>query len=239
MSAQALCKAADLAPPQGSVRITLASMALDLLPEGAVWVPDARMLILADLHLGKAAHFAARGQMLPPHESSETLHRLTRLVDQHRPETLILLGDSFHSKRGAAAMDEGVIAALNHLTTRTRLLLITGNHDAELPIGIAGQSAAAFVLGGIILRHEPCADGQVEMIGHLHPSARLKTAAGMVRRRCYVLTPHRLILPAFGSLTGSRNVSSSEFAPWLDKGGTAYLLAGGDVHGVSLAHFIR
>jgi uncharacterized protein len=239
MSAQALCKAADLAQPAGSVRITLASMALDLLPEGAVWVPDARMLIVADLHLGKAAHFAAHGQMLPPHETRETLHRLTRLVDHHAPETLVLLGDSFHSKRGAAAMGEGVMAALNQLAARTRLIFITGNHDAELPLGLAGESAATFTLGDITLRHEPCDDGQAEIIGHLHPSARLKTAAGMVRRRCFVLTPHRLILPAFGSLTGSRDVTSPEFAPWLAEGGTAYLLAGGRVHGVSLAHLMH
>jgi len=239
MNAQAVCKADDVAQPQGSARITLASMALALLPEGAVWGADARALIVGDLHLGKAAHFAARGQMLPPQEARETLLRLTRLVDQHRPETLVLLGDSFHSKRGAAALDAGVMAALNHLATRTRHLFITGNHDRDLPPLITGQSAATFALGDITLRHEPFADGQAEIVGHLHPSARLKTAAGMVRRRCFVHTPHRLILPAFGSLTGSRDVSSPEFAPWLTEGGTAYLLAGGRVHAVNLAHLMH
>lgn len=238
MNTQAACKADDVTRLQGSARITLASVALELTPEGAVWMPEARVLIVADLHLGKAAHFAARGQMLPPHEAQETLHRLSRLVDYHVPETLILLGDTFHSKRGAAALDAGAVAALNALTTRTRLLFITGNHDQELPPLITGESAATFTLGTILLRHEPCGDGQVEIVGHLHPSARLKTAAGMVRRRCFVHTLNRIILPAFGSLTGSRDVSCPEFSPWITEGGMAFLLAEGRVHAVSIAHLI-
>ena len=48
----------------------------------ALYLPARRALIVADLHLEKASWFAARGQMLPPHDCLATLETLAALVTQ-------------------------------------------------------------------------------------------------------------------------------------------------------------
>ena len=69
------------------------------LPEGALWWPDTRTLIVSDLHLEKGSSFAARGQMLPPYDTSATLAIVEALVRRLVPERVISLGDSFHEDR--------------------------------------------------------------------------------------------------------------------------------------------
>ena len=63
------------------VPFSFAGHALCALPEGALFWPTRRALLVADLHFEKASWFAARGQMLPPYDSLATLGELTRLVD--------------------------------------------------------------------------------------------------------------------------------------------------------------
>ena len=43
-------------------------------PEGALFWPSERGMLVADLHLEKASWFARLGQMLPPYDSLATLH---------------------------------------------------------------------------------------------------------------------------------------------------------------------
>ena len=68
---------------------------------GALYWPGERMLIVADLHLEKASAHAARGTMLPPYDTRETLERLAAAIDRYEPAVVVALGDSLHD-RGAA-----------------------------------------------------------------------------------------------------------------------------------------
>ncbi len=45
-------------------------------PAGALYWPDERLLVVADLHLEKGSAFAARGVLLPPYDTAATLARL-------------------------------------------------------------------------------------------------------------------------------------------------------------------
>jgi uncharacterized protein len=202
-------------PRRRGVAVNLGSLALRLFPEGAASVPVHDMLVVADLHLEKATAFAARGQMLPPYETLETLQKLSRLVSTHAPGTLVLLGDSFHS--AITALDEAGHAGralIDTLGAMTDLVWIAGNHDPAPPVALPGRWLPELVLDGVILRHAPVADGRPEIVGHLHPSARLPTRAGTQRRRCFLVSPTRLVLPAFGSLTGGLDVSDPAIAEW-------------------------
>jgi uncharacterized protein len=49
---------------------------LRALPQGALFWPARRALIVADLHFEKASWFAKFGQMLPPYDSVATLAAL-------------------------------------------------------------------------------------------------------------------------------------------------------------------
>jgi metallophosphoesterase superfamily enzyme len=54
-----------------------------------------------------------------------------------------------------------------------------------------------------VLRHEAVrGDVRPEISGHFHPKLRLNLKGRHVSRRCYVLSPTKLIMPAFGALTG-------------------------------------
>ena len=46
--------------------MTVAGVTLIADPAGALYWPDERLLVVADLHLEKGSAFAARGVLLPP-----------------------------------------------------------------------------------------------------------------------------------------------------------------------------
>ena len=192
---------------------------------GCVWHAPSRSLLAADLHLEKGTSFAARGQMLPPYDTRETLRRLLAAFEAFAPNRLILLGDSFHSMHQALAEQPDALAIIASLAARAELIWIAGNHDPELPLSLPGQASASVLIGDVVLRHLPVADGRAEIVGHLHPAAFLQTRAGRQKRRCFIHSGERLILPAFGTLTGSINVADPMIARWFPEGrGTVDLL---------------
>ena len=100
------------------------------LPQGALFWPARRALLVADLHLEKASWFARFGQMLPPYDSMATLRRLTALVAATGAREVWCLGDSFHDAGGCERLPERARRTmLRALTGRTRWTWITGNHD--------------------------------------------------------------------------------------------------------------
>ncbi len=62
-----------------------------------------------------------------------------------------------------------------------------------------------------MLRHEAVADDPTpEMSGHFHPKLRLRLKGRSVSRRCYVAGATKLILPAYGTLTGGLDAAHPE-----------------------------
>ena len=49
-------------------------------PSGALYWPEERMLVVADLHLEKGSAFAKRGVLLPPYDTASTLARLAGVL---------------------------------------------------------------------------------------------------------------------------------------------------------------
>ena len=66
-------------------------------------------------------------------------------------------------------------------------------------------------MAGIILRHEAQPDEQrPEISGHFHPKLRVHLRGRRVSRRCFIASSRKLILPAFGSLTGGLDAHHPE-----------------------------
>jgi metallophosphoesterase superfamily enzyme len=99
------------------------------LPQGALYWPARRALLVADLHLEKASWFAGRGQMLPPYDSMATLADLAALVAATAAAEVWCLGDSFHDVGGCDRLPTAARETLTGLTQATRWTWITGNHD--------------------------------------------------------------------------------------------------------------
>jgi hypothetical protein len=88
---------------------------------------------------------------------------------------------------------------------------IVGNHDAGFIDHCGGRIAEEGEVGGLVLRHEAVElDPRPEISGHFHPKLRLSFKGRSVSRRCYVASESKLILPAFGALTGGLDASHPE-----------------------------
>ncbi|MEA3032549.1 MAG: uncharacterized protein QOH86_565 [Sphingomonadales bacterium] len=195
------------------VRFSFAGHPLMALPEGALFWPSRRALLIADLHLEKASWFARLGQMLPPYDSVATLTDLTALVESTGAEEIWCLGDSFHDRFGCERLPERARAMLTALTGATRWTWITGNHDSGLLDHCGGRIAEEAEVDGLLLRHEADpAEPRPELSGHFHPKLRVSHRGRRVSRRCFVATQRKLILPAFGSLTGGLDAAHPEIA---------------------------
>ena len=80
--------------------LTFAGHTFEPLLSGALFWRAESMLLVADLHFEKFSSYARRGQMLPPYDTSLTLKRLERDIEQTRAERVVALGYSFHRDDG-------------------------------------------------------------------------------------------------------------------------------------------
>jgi DNA ligase-associated metallophosphoesterase len=185
------------------VRFSFCGHELVALPQGALFWPARRALLVADLHLEKASWFAGHGQMLPPYDTLATLADLTALAAATDPLEIWCLGDSFHDVGGCERLPPQACEMLAHLTRTHRWTWITGNHDPVVPAMVGGSAIHEALVDGIVLRHEADRhDPRPEMSGHFHPKLRIHRRGRLVSRRCFVASATKLILPAFGALTG-------------------------------------
>jgi hypothetical protein len=194
------------------VRFSFGGVELAALPGGVLWWPMRAALIVADLHLEKASFLARFGQMLPPYDSEATLADLSALIAATQAREVWCLGDSFHDARGCERLSPEARTTLRELTAASRWTWIVGNHDrhtSALADHCGGTVVDDAEVDGLLLRHEAEADERrPELSGHFHPKLRLTLKGRRVARRCFVMTEGKLILPAFGALTGGLDVDS-------------------------------
>ena len=196
------------------------------LQQGALYWPARRALLVADLHLEKASWFARLGQMLPPYDSVATLADLTALAAGTGADEIWCLGDSFHDRHGCERLPAAARDMLTALTRTTRWTWISGNHDPLIGTAVVDRCGGAIAeeaeVDGILLRHaaDP-AEERPEISGHFHPKLRINHRGRSVSRRCFVAAERKLILPAFGTLTGGLEASHPEIARAVGRGAQA------------------
>ncbi len=208
---------------------------------GALYWPEERLLVVADLHFEKGSSYAARGVLLPPYDTAATLARLGGLIAHYAPRAVIALGDSFHDGGGPERVMPADRAALFALQRGRDWFWIAGNHDPEPAGNIGGGFAAELGIGALTFRHEPMVeapDGQI--CGHLHPVARVARRGRSVGRRCFATDGRRAVIPAFGAYTGGLNIRDRAFAeifPTLDF--TAHMLGEDRVYAIAASRCLR
>lgn len=204
------------------VPFSFGGQALAALAEGAIFWPARRALLVADLHLEKASWFAGRGQMLPPYDSLATLEALAALVDRCGATEIWCLGDSFHDVAGCDRLPQAAQDRLRALTAATGWTWITGNHDPAILDRCGGAVVEEALVDGLVLRHEADpAELRPELSGHFHPKLRVRVRGKQVARRCFVASAAKLVLPAFGALTGGLDVDHPEIRRAVGRGAEA------------------
>lgn len=203
------------------VRIECGPAAADvlLLPGRAALLPGSRTLLVADLHLGKAATFRRAGIPVPEGSAQADLARLERLVAEHEVRRLIVLGDLFHARSGCTPAVVAEFAATRARIAATAVVLVLGNHDRAI-----GTIPAALGIDACLAQldeppfhfvHEPATAavdrGLFTVAGHLHPTVAVASPSGdRLSDRCFAADPGLLVLPAFGSFTGGHRVEPAD-----------------------------
>jgi DNA ligase-associated metallophosphoesterase len=204
------------------VRFSFSGHELVALAAGALYWPARRALLVADLHFEKASWFAQFGQMLPPYDSLATLDALEALTERLAPPPAGARSpwDRGSCRPGTTAPPAQ--ARLRALTGGCRWTWITGNHDAGFTTSCGGAVLEEAVVDGLVLRHEADpAESRPELSGHFHPKLRVTVRGRTIARRCFVATPTKLVLPAFGSLTGGLEPHHPEIVRAVGRGAEA------------------
>ncbi|RKF21686.1 ligase-associated DNA damage response endonuclease PdeM [Altericroceibacterium spongiae] len=195
------------------VPVSFSGEELVMTSSNALYWPREAALLVADLHLEKASFYARHGQMLPPYDSRETLSRLALAIRETGARRVYSLGDNFHDNDGPQRLEpyaSGMMAALIRIVD---WVWITGNHDSALIADMGGSIADELDISGLILRHEARkGETRSEISGHFHPRIQLSLRQRHIRRPCAVIArmehgTDRMILPAFGALTGGMNAA--------------------------------
>lgn len=211
-----------------SVAARVAGETVLLLPEKALYWPAQKMLIVADIHFGKAAAFRALGVPVPRGTTTENLTGLDALVDAHGAEHIVFLGDFLHARAAHASATQQAMLAWRERRSSLRLTLVRGNHDrhagdpaAQLGIALVDEPHE---IGPFAFCHHPDIDTPgYALAGHIHPVYVLATRFDALRLPCFVVGSERMILPSFGSFTGGHAIRP-------EPGDTIYVSSGDAVH---------
>lgn len=186
-----------------------------LMPDRALYWPARRALLVADVHIGKAASYRALHQPVPRGTTEATLARLDTLLDQYGCEQLIVLGDFLHARTARAPATMAQLHAWRERHEHLEIVLIRGNHDrnagdppASLGIEVKDEP---WLSGPFALQHEPTPHPTHPVLaGHVHPVFVLRGKARQrLRLPCFLIDGHVSLLPAFGEFTGGWEITPS------------------------------
>lgn len=185
---------------------------------GVLWWPEESVLVVGDLHFGKAQRAARHGGgLLPPYDMADTLARLDEEIAALAPATVVCLGDSFDDPEAEARMLDPDAMWLARLMAGREWIWVAGNHDPG-PVETGGTLRADWRRGALAFRHV-ATEAVPEVSAHYHPKVRIAGTA----RRCFLIDDARVILPAFGAYTGGLDTRAAPLAGLMRPGALAVL----------------
>ena len=197
-----------------TLNISVCGYTITLLHQKAIWLPEIKTLIIADLHIGKIEHFRSAGIGLPSEASMATITKLKSILDSYQPHKVIFLGDLFHSRKNSSfAVFKNLLDSYCHIT----FILVLGNHDImkeddyqDLDLLVVSE----FYIDNLWLTHEPQSKINSEyynIAGHIHPGVRLSgKGRESISLACFYFGLHGAIIPAFGYFTGKAMLQNTE-----------------------------
>ncbi len=190
--------------------IELGGVTLRLCPERAAFRPAEGELLVADVHIGKAAAFRRAGRAMPPGTTRRELERIDALVARLGARRLTLLGDLFHDEVEPDSPTARTFSRWLLERSDLEVTLVRGNHDRHAVEFIEQLELRAVAeplrRNGLVYRHHPEGEGPF-VAGHVHPGVRLMDGTDRARLPVFWEKEEGLILPAFGQFTGLQIVS--------------------------------
>ena len=182
-----------------------------LLAQKALYWPREKMLVVADIHFGKAASFRALGVPVPGGTTAANTGALDALIDEYDVQQILFLGDFLHAKAAHAAATLAAMREWRWRHPQLRLVVVRGNHDlhagdppASLKIDMVDEphTLAPFAF----CHHPDMLVPSYVLAGHVHPLYRLRHGWESLMLPCFLLGETRAVLPSFGAFTGGHPV---------------------------------
>ena len=191
--------------------ITINQHNFTLHSSGCIFWITKKILLISDVHLGKVAHFRKHGMAIPNDAIFENFTKLNVVLELFKPETIIFLGDLFHSKMNK----EWNLFANWTKEISQEVILVEGNHDIidkenyeDLGIKIYSE---LFIEDFLLTHHPSERKNFFNFCGHIHPGIQLKGIGKQyLKLPCFFNKPQQLILPAFGEFTGNYYLTPTE-----------------------------
>ena len=187
-----------------------------LLPDKAAFWVDQKMLIVSDIHLGKSGHFRKSGIAAPVNITQKTLERLGNLIENLHPETVLFLGDLFHSEANREwFLFESWLENVQNISFK----LVSGNHDVlhssfYKKCGIEVYpylDSKPFLFVHDLDEYSLHAKDQLTVAGHVHPCITVRGKGRQsLRLPCFLFSESRILFPAFGDFTGMHSIKPLE-----------------------------
>lgn len=171
-----------------------------------------KTLILSDLHLGKTGHFRKSGIAIPQDIFKEDIQRFVSLLQTFKPESVIVIGDMFHSYDNK---EHELFAKWRKDFQQLQIQLVMGNHDIlhadwyanaaieikENKLDIDSFSFVHDITDATITENNFC------FSGHIHPGISIHGISKQsLHFPCFYFTKTYAVLPAFGKFTGTYTV---------------------------------
>lgn len=184
------------------MKLTIRDETVYLLPEKALYWPREKMIVVADLHLGKAATFRSLGIPIPEGCMQADLAKLRLILEKYEAKTCVVAGDLIHAKRGLSESTIDIFSSWLK-TINTEIHLVIGNHDHALKKNLPEGwnlivHADEYNIQPFIFTHLPNPDSQAFVwSGHIHPFISIPFLRKSYKMPCFVLNEEVGILPAF------------------------------------------
>lgn len=166
-----------------------------LSPTPALLLEDReRILLASDLHIGLEYELSKMGISLP-NQAGRILGGLLSLVEENRPDRVVLLGDIKHAVPITSFQERREIPRFfsTLLEEVEAVDVVRGNHDANLqqllPEGVSIHPSRGFLIGGGGLRvaalhghawpYPRLLGAELIVMGHNHPTVLLRTPSGI------------------------------------------------------------
>lgn len=198
------------------IPVNLATAEVWLLAEKAIYYPEYRALLIADVHFGKAAAFRALGQPVPRGTTQDNLQRLDTLLQRYPCDRLIFLGDFLHARQSRTPSTLQALSEWRSHHPELSITLVRGNHDkhaGDPPSDLLIETVPEpLLLGPFALQHEPHPHPTHHVLaGHVHPVYHLQGRGRQrLRLACFYLNDRISLLPAFGTFTGGYTVEREQ-----------------------------
>ncbi|ARN78640.1 metallophosphoesterase [Nonlabens spongiae] len=173
-------------------------------PSGACFWEEQDVVLLADVHLGKSAHFRKHGMAVPSTADDVEYDKLNAVIEYFNPDSIWFLGDLFHSYQNAEWHYFEQWVRMQQI----EIVLVMGNHDIISRDHFKALGIKTYDIlnaGKFYFTHHPQeVAGRFNFSGHIHPAVKLQGVGRQkVKLPCFFQSETGMILPAFGDFTGT------------------------------------